>query len=158
MSSSIPTEPCLTAEEHHHHPQAPLAALSLAALGVIYGDIGTSPLYTMKECFSGSHGVAVTPDNVLGILSLVFWSLMVVVSLKYVIFVLRADNKGEGGTFSLLAALRRPLSDRKRWWTVLTVLTATGASMLYGDSVITPAISVLSAMEGLNMATDAAAP
>ena len=157
-SSAPPTDLRLPAEEHHHLPQAPLASLSLAALGVIYGDIGTSPLYTMKECFSGSHGVAVTPVNVLGILSLVFWSLMVVVSLKYVIFVLRADNRGEGGTFSLLAALRRPLSDRKRWWMVLTVLTATGASMLYGDSVITPAISVLSAMEGLNMATDAAAP
>ena len=157
-SSAPPTDLRLPAEGHHHHPQAPLASLSLAALGVIYGDIGTSPLYTMKECFSGIHGVAVTPGNVLGILSLVFWSLMVVVSLKYVIFVLRADNRGEGGTFSLLAALRKPLSERKRWWTVLTVLTATGASMLYGDSVITPAISVLSAMEGLNMATDAAAP
>lgn len=141
-----------------HHPQAPLHSLALAALGIIYGDIGTSPLYTIKECFSGSHGVEANAANVLGILSLVFWSLIIVVSLKYVIFVLRADNKGEGGTFSLLAALRKPLSNRKQWWTVLTVLTAAGASMLYGDGIITPAISVLSAMEGLNMATDAAAP
>ncbi len=145
-------------EENSHSPNAPLAPLALAALGIIYGDIGTSPLYTIKECFSGIHGVEPTSANILGILSLVFWSLMVVVSLKYVIFVLRADNKGEGGTFSLLAALRGPLSNRKRWWTVLTVLTASGASLLYGDGVITPAISVLSAMEGLNMATDAAAP
>ena len=145
-------------DNHPHHPQAPLHALALAALGIIYGDIGTSPLYTIKECFSGSHGVEANAANVLGILSLVFWSLIIVVSLKYVIFVLRADNKGEGGTFSLLAALRKPLSNRKRWWTVLTVLTAAGASMLYGDGIITPAISVLSAMEGLNMATDAAAP
>ena len=146
------------AEETSHHPQAPLAALSLAALGVIYGDIGTSPLYTIKECFSGSHGVAATTDNILGILSLIFWSLMIVVSLKYVIFVLRADNKGEGGTFSLLATLRQPLGERKRWWMILAVLTASGASLLYGDGIITPAISVLSAMEGLNMVTDAAAP
>ena len=141
-----------------HRPQEPLAGLSLAALGIIYGDIGTSPLYTIKECFSGSHGVEANTANVLGILSLVFWSLMIVVSLKYVIFVLRADNKGEGGTFSLLAALQRPLASNRRWWLVLTVLTAAGASLLYGDGVITPAISVLSAMEGLNMATDAAAP
>jgi KUP system potassium uptake protein len=144
--------------ENNHHPRAPLASLSLAALGIIYGDIGTSPLYTIKECFSGSHGVEPNPANVLGILSLVFWSLMIVVSLKYVIFVLRADNKGEGGTFSLLATLRRPLGHHRRWWAVLAVLTAAGASLLYGDGIITPAISVLSAMEGLNMATDAAAP
>ncbi len=155
MTDTTPSASPLQATEPSH---APLASLALAALGVIYGDIGTSPLYTIKECFSGSHGVAVNPANVLGILSLVFWSLMIVVSLKYVMFVLRADNKGEGGTFSLLAALRQPLGGQKRWWTVLTILTATGASMLYGDSIITPAISVLSAMEGLNMATDAAAP
>ena len=158
MSSDVSSETPVVLTEDQHHPQAPMAHLALAALGVIYGDIGTSPLYTIKECFSGSHGVAVTNDNILGILSLVFWSLMVVVSLKYVIFVLRADNKGEGGTFSLLAALRKPLSHRKQWWLILTVLTASGASLLYGDGVITPAISVLSAMEGLNMATDAAAP
>jgi len=145
-------------DNNHHPQQAPLASLALAALGVIYGDIGTSPLYTIKECFSGSHGVEPTTANILGILSLVFWSLMVVISLKYVIFVLRADNKGEGGTFSLLAALRTPLGQRKRWWAVLAVLAAAGASLLYGDGVITPAISVLSAMEGLTMATDAAAP
>lgn len=158
MSFSARSQSAQATEESNHHPQAPLTALSLAALGVIYGDIGTSPLYTIKECFSGSHGVEPNATNILGVLSLVFWSLMIVVSLKYVIFVLRADNKGEGGTFSLLATLHRPLGERRRWWAVLAVLTAAGASLLYGDGIITPAISVLSAMEGLNMATDAAAP
>ncbi|MDP3480620.1 MAG: potassium transporter Kup [Desulfoprunum sp.] len=132
------------------------SSLALAALGIIYGDIGTSPLYTIKECFSGKHGVAVTPANVTGIMSMIFWSLIFVVSIKYVIFVLRADNKGEGGTFSLLATLRGKLKDHRRKWAILTILTACGASLLYGDGVITPAISVLSAIEGLNMATDAA--
>lgn len=134
-----------------------ISSLSLAALGIIYGDIGTSPLYTIKECFSGIHGMAATEANVLGIMSMVFWSLIMVVSVKYVIFVLRADNKGEGGTFSLLATLRSKLQRQKRKWSFLTILTATGASLLYGDGVITPAISVLSAIEGLNMVTDAAA-
>ena len=144
-------------DTEHHHPKAPLPHLALAALGIIYGDIGTSPLYTIKECFSGSHGIATTPANILGILSMVFWSLIFVVSIKYVLFVLRADNKGEGGTFSLLAMLRSRLKDDKKRWAILTILTASGASLLYGDGVITPAISVLSAIEGLNMATDAAA-
>jgi KUP system potassium uptake protein len=133
------------------------SGLALAALGVIYGDIGTSPLYTIKECFSGHHGVAAVPDNITGIMSMVFWSLIIVVSVKYVIFFLRADNKGEGGTFSLLATLRSKLKNNRRTWAYLTVLAATGASLLYGDGVITPAISVLSAIEGLNLATDAAA-
>ncbi|MBI4805175.1 MAG: potassium transporter Kup [Desulfovibrio sp.] len=134
------------------------ASLSLAALGVVYGDIGTSPLYTIKECFSGLHAVAPTPGNVLGILSMVFWSLMIVVGLKYVIFIMRADNKGEGGIYALLAMLKGGPANQGKWWSFLTVLAAFGAALLYGDGVITPAISVLSAIEGLNMATDAAAP
>lgn len=142
----------------NHHPQVPLTALSLAALGVIYGDIGTSPLYTINECFFGNHRVPPDVTNILGILSLVFWSLTVEISLKYVVFLLRADNKGEGGTFSLLATLNRPLGRFKRWWHVLALLAAAGAALLYGDGVITPAISVLSAVEGLNLATEAAAP
>ena len=140
----------------HHQPHAPLPQLALAALGIIYGDIGTSPLYTIKECFSGSHGVDATPDNILGILSLIFWSLVLVVGLKYVIFIMRADNKGEGGIFSLLAMLQGRLKKGGTKWAVLTVLAAAGSALLYGDGVITPAISVLSAIEGLNMATDAA--
>lgn len=142
----------------NHRPTPPTTQLALAALGIIYGDIGTSPLYTIRECFFGSHGVATTPENILGILSMIFWSLVFVVSLKYVIFVLRADNNGEGGTFALLAMLRKRLKNDKNRWAILTILTASGASLLYGDGIITPAISVLSAIEGLNMATDAAAP
>jgi KUP system potassium uptake protein len=128
----------------------------MSALGIIYGDIGTSPLYTIKECFAGTHGVAPTPANILGILSLVFWSLMLVVGLKYVVFIMRADNKGEGGIFSLLSMLQSPRLNGSQW-KMLTLLAAFGAALLYGDGVITPAISVLSAIEGLNMATDAAA-
>ena len=133
-----------------------LPLLAMAALGIIYGDIGTSPLYTIKECFTGAHGVAPTTANVLGILSLVFWSLMLVVGLKYVVFIMQADNKGEGGIFSLLSMLQG-LQISGKQWSLLTFLAAFGAALLYGDGVITPAISVLSAIEGLNMATDAAA-
>jgi len=134
-----------------------LSLLAIAALGIIYGDIGTSPLYTIKECFSGTHGVPPTPENILGILSLVFWSLMLVVGLKYVVFIMQADNKGEGGIFSLLSMLQGRVQRDGRLWASLTFLAALGAALLYGDGVITPAISVLSAIEGLNMATDAAA-
>ena len=140
-----------------HNSRKNLPLLALGALGVIYGDIGTSPLYTIKECFSGNHGVPPTPGNILGILSMVFWSLMLVVGLKYVMFIMLADNKGEGGIFSLLAMVQGRLKNDKKWWSVLTFLAAFGAALLYGDGVITPAISVLSAIEGLNMATDAAA-
>ncbi len=133
-----------------------LPLLAMAALGIIYGDIGTSPLYTIKECFTGAHGVEPTAANVLGILSLVFWSLMLVVGLKYVVFIMQADNKGEGGIFSLLSMLQG-LQISGKQWSLLTFLAAFGAALLYGDGVITPAISVLSAIEGLNMATDAAA-
>jgi KUP system potassium uptake protein len=145
------------AASRSHVPSLGISSISLAALGIIYGDIGTSPLYTIKECFSGSHGVAATSVNIIGIMSMVFWSLIMVVSVKYVVFVLRADNKGEGGTFSLLATLRGKLQRQRKLWGVLTILTASGASLLYGDGVITPAISVLSAIEGLNMVTEAAA-
>ncbi len=139
----------------HCRKEVPL--LAMAALGIIYGDIGTSPLYTIKECFAGAHGVAPTPANVLGILSLVFWSLVLVVGLKYVVFILRADNRGEGGIYALLAMLQGTRING-RAWSALSLLAVLGAALLYGDGVITPAISVLSAIEGLNMATDAAAP
>ncbi len=139
----------------HCRKEVPL--LAMAALGIIYGDIGTSPLYTIKECFAGTHGVTPTSANVLGILSLVFWSLVLVVGLKYVVFILRADNRGEGGIYALLAMLQGTRING-RAWSALTLLAVLGAALLYGDGVITPAISVLSAIEGLNMATDAAAP
>ena len=125
-------------------------ALMLAALGVVYGDIGTSPLYAIKECFSpeSSHHVAPTPENVLGVLSLVFWSLTMIVTVKYLTFVMRADNEGAGGILALLALV--PPKDGKRdGRPILLPLVLFGAALLYGDGVITPAISVLSAVEGL---------
>jgi KUP system potassium uptake protein len=129
-----------------------MSILVLGALGVVYGDIGTSPLYALKECFSPEHGIALTPANVHGILSLLFWTMTLVVSLKYVVFVLRADNDGEGGILSLVALATRGVADGRMRW-ALMILGVFGASMFYGDAMITPAISVLSAVEGLEVAT-----
>lgn len=141
----------------HGRPEGDVR-LAIAALGVVYGDIGTSPLYSMKECFLPPHGVAVSATNVLGVLSLFFWSLTLVIVVKYLTFVLRADNNGEGGILALLALLKpkggasAPPDDR-RWVQVLMLFGLFGAALLYGDGVITPAISVLSAVEGLGVAT-----
>ena len=133
-----------------------LAFVALGALGVVYGDIGTSPLYALKECFTGPHGVSVTKGNVLGVLSLIFWSLNFVVTLKYLTVVMRADNRGEGGILALLALVRPHgegrLPTRYRW---LVGTGLFGAALLYGDGIITPAISVLGAVEGLSIATPA---
>ncbi|MDQ7988030.1 MAG: potassium transporter Kup [Candidatus Dactylopiibacterium sp.] len=134
-----------------------LAALTLAATGIVYGDIGTSPLYTMKEIF-GSHGIAPDTANVLGILSLVFWALMLVVSLKYVVFIMRADNRGEGGIMALTALANRAVTGSRRRMLVLTMLGLFGAALFYGDGVITPAMSVMSAVEGLEVAAPALHP
>jgi len=136
-----------------------LATLTLAALGIVYGDIGTSPLYSIKEVFGGAHHpVPITPDNVLGILSLFFWSLIVVVTLKYVAFIMRANNKGEGGIIALLTlALQKGDPDSRRQ-KLLVILGLFGAALFYGDGVITPAISVLSAVEGLEIITPAFKP
>jgi KUP system potassium uptake protein len=138
----------------HDHGNKNLYALALGAIGVVYGDIGTSPLYTLKEAF-GPHGVAVSHDNVLGVLSLIFWSLIVVVSLKYATFIMSADNKGEGGIMALTTLAHRGVrsSARARW--IIMVLGLFGAALFFGDSVITPAMSVLSAVEGLGVATPA---
>ncbi len=125
--------------------------LLLAALGVVFGDIGTSPLYAMRECFHGEHAIAVNQDNVLGVLSLIIWSLTLIVSVKYVAYVLRADNKGEGGILALMALASSTMKS-SRLHTVLLTLGVFGAALLYGDGVITPAISVLSAVEGLEVA------
>ncbi|MFI5257465.1 MAG: potassium transporter Kup [Gemmatimonadales bacterium] len=131
-----------------------LGLLTLTALGVVYGDIGTSPLYALRECFRTEYGIVPTPPNVLGVLSLILWSLILVVSVKYIVFILRADNRGEGGILALLALLlqqsRRPEDSRRRL--VLVSLGLFGAALLYGDGVITPAISVLGAVEGLEVA------
>ncbi len=150
-------------EEHSHapivHGPRDLARLGLGALGVVYGDIGTSPLYALKECFAAGHGVAPSVANVLGILSLVFWSLTLVITVKYVGFVLRADNHGDGGILALLALVteqrshpRKGESGRKRLL-ILVGLGLIGFSLLLGEGMITPAISVLGALEGLDVAT-----
>ena len=137
---------------------ASLATAAVAAMGVVYGDIGTSPLYTMKEVFNGPHAVAVTPENLLGILSLVFWALAISVSLKYVVFITRADNRGEGGIMALTAlALRTAGASPGLLW-LLSILGIFGAGLFYGDAVITPAMSVLSAVEGLEVATPLVKP
>lgn len=130
-----------------------LLLLSLSALGIVYGDIGTSPLYAVKECFHGHHGLQPTPGNVLGVLSLIFWSLIVIISIKYITLVLRADNDGEGGILALMALVRPDNAKGGYKYFIILTLGLFGASLLYGDGIITPAISVLSAVEGLNVAT-----
>ena len=135
------------------HKKSSLAALTLAAVGIVYGDIGTSPLYTLKTIFDPEHGLALTEANLQGIISLIFWGLSFIVSLKYVSLVLRADNRGEGGIMALMAlALNSVSKFAKGWHYPLMLLGVFGATMFYGDSVITPAISVLSAIEGLEVA------
>jgi KUP system potassium uptake protein len=136
--------------ETHSHSSS--FGLMVAATGVVYGDIGTSPLYTLKEVFSGHYGVRVDPEGVFGILSLILWSLIWVVSLKYVLFMLRADNGGEGGVMALTALARRATASHPRLSGVLLLLGLFGTALFYGDSMITPAISVLSAVEGLEVA------
>ena len=128
-------------------------ALTLAALGVVFGDIGTSPLYAVKETFSPAHGLPFTPATILGGLSTIFWSLVVVVSLKYVVLVMRADNRGEGGTMALLALASNALKQRPRLRLAVTLLGLLGAALFLGETVLTPAISVVSAIEGLQVGT-----
>ena len=135
-----------------------VAGLALAAIGIVYGDIGTSPLYSLKTVFDPAHGLALTPANLIGVVSLIFWGLSIIVSLKYVTLVLRADNRGEGGIMALLALALAAVGDRKRLHVALLLIGVFGASLFYGDSVITPAISVLSAIEGLEVATPALQP
>ncbi|MDE2388940.1 MAG: potassium transporter Kup [Betaproteobacteria bacterium] len=129
-----------------------LGLLSLAALGVVYGDIGTSPLYVMKTVFDPVHGLAVTANNIIGVVSLIFWAIMIVVTVKYITLILRADNHGEGGIMALLSLAGSSVADRPRLRALLFMIGAFGAALFYGDGVITPAISVLSAVEGLEVA------
>jgi K+ transporter len=164
MAGTTSTDIHTTLADEHGHPHTAtprgryLALLSLTALGIVYGDIGTSPLYAMRECFHGPHAIAATPDNIFGVLSLIFWALIIIISIKYCVFVLRADNHGEGGILALtaLATPIKILSKSER--TALVVLGIFGAALLYGDGIITPAISVLGAIEGLNVATPLFAP
>jgi KUP system potassium uptake protein len=134
-------------------PASYAAGLALAALGVVYGDIGTSPLYSLRETFHHAHGVAMTPENIMGAISLIFWSLVLVISLKYVTFVLRADNRGEGGILALMALVTLTSSEASARRRYIVLLGLFGTALLYGDGIITPAISVLSAVEGLEIAT-----
>jgi KUP system potassium uptake protein len=135
-----------------------MGALTLAALGVVYGDIGTSPLYTVKEIFAPHTGVLLDVNNIIGAVSAILWSLMVVVTLKYVVLILRADNRGEGGGLALTALAARAVHDRPRLRQALLMMGLFGATLFYGDSVITPAISVIGAMEGLEVITPAFQP
>jgi KUP system potassium uptake protein len=148
--------PSLSSPRHagsSNHPATSLRVLTLGALGVVYGDIGTSPLYALRECFHGEHGVTPTHDNVLGVLSLIFWSLTLIISIKYILFVMRADNNGEGGILALLALVAQSPGARRKSRATLIALGLFGAALLYGDGMITPAISVLGAVEGLDVAT-----
>ena len=149
----------------HRHVEADprgrrLAVLTLTALGIVYGDIGTSPLYTLREAFSDDYGLAVNVANVYGILSLILWSLVLVVAVKYLVFILRADNRGEGGVLAMLALLlqRQHRAEQRTRRTLLILLGVFGTALLFGDGIITPAISVLGAMEGLEVATPALKP
>ncbi|MEO5765438.1 MAG: potassium transporter Kup [Casimicrobiaceae bacterium] len=135
-----------------------MTPLVIGAIGVVYGDIGTSPLYTLRTAFTGPHGMPLTQQNVMGVLSVIFWALVVVVTLKYITLIMRADNRGEGGILALTALVSRGLegAPRRRWW--LVGFGIFGAAMFYGDGMITPAISVLGAMEGLEVITPALHP
>ena len=134
------------------HKKSRFAALTLSAVGIVYGDIGTSPLYTLKAVFDKDHGLTLNTPNLLGIISLIFWALTLIVSLKYVTLVLRADNRGEGGIMALMALALNSVTRHSGWYLPLMVVGVFGATMFYGDSVITPAISVLGAIEGIEVA------
>ncbi|MFZ6844725.1 potassium transporter Kup [Undibacterium sp. RuTC16W] len=142
----------------NQHTKSSLTALTLAAIGIVYGDIGTSPLYTMKEVFSKEHGLPLTEANIFGIVSLILWGLFIIVAVKYVTLILRADNRGEGGIMALTAMALESVGKSSKWHFLLFVLGLFGAALFYGDGVITPAISVLSAIEGLEVATPAFSP
>jgi KUP system potassium uptake protein len=136
-----------------HGPRESFGALALGSIGVVFGDIGTSPLYSLKESFVGHHPLTVDPPHIFGVLSLVFWTMMLIVTLKYVLIVLRADNRGEGGSLALLALISRK-TEGSRWGPLLVIMGVIATALFYGDAIITPAISVLSAVEGLSVVND----
>ena len=136
------------------HFKGSMLGLALTAIGVVFGDIGTSPLYALKACFDPEHGIPMTSDSIFGVISMIFWAFMIVVSLKYVLFVMRANNHGEGGILALMALSMRTAVTGTRKATILMVIGILGACLFYGDAVITPAISVLSAVEGLTVVSD----
>lgn len=148
--ATLTSDNMLPAEPAGHVPNETLPKLMLGAIGVVYGDIGTSPLYTMKESFLGPHPLAVDRLHIFGVLSLIFWTLMMIVTFKYVSVAMRADNRGEGGSFALLSLIARNL-EGKKWTATLVMLGVLATCLFYGDAMITPAISVLSAVEGLTI-------
>ena len=151
FSNSTLLKPVELHDDHNDHKKG-LAAMMLAAIGVVFGDIGTSPLYALKECFDPHHGIAFSPEALFGVIAMMIWSLIMVVTFKYVLFVMRADNKGEGGVLSLMALALRSFDSKSKKYFFLMILGMLGACMLLGESVITPAISVLSAVEGIEIA------
>ncbi len=153
MSDSPASELPADRPAGHHHPQSGIVGLAVGAVGIVFGDIGTSPIYAFRETFKGHHHLEQGDPEILGVLSLIFWSMMIVVAIKYVIVIMRADNKGEGGSLALLALINRKSSEggqRRRWTAGIVLLGVFACALFYGDSMITPAISVLSAVEGLN--------
>jgi len=153
LASTVPVDDTATA----HAPNERLPKLMLGAVGVVYGDIGTSPLYAMKESFLGPHPMSVDRLHVFGVLSLIFWSLMLIVTFKYVLVAMRADNKGEGGSFALLSLISRSLGEKK-WTASLVVMGVLATCLFYGDAMITPAVTMLPAIEGLAVAEPAVQP
>ena len=127
----------------HGHAQGPLYKLVIGAIGIVYGDIGTSPIYAFRETFAGHHVLKVDQLHIFGVLSLMFWSMMIIVTLKYVTIIMRADNKGEGGSLALLALINRTLSGKKKWTSGVVMLGVFATALFYGDSMITPAVTVL---------------
>jgi KUP system potassium uptake protein len=155
--SATPTDPATTQTPHdelhagHGHSQDGIIKLAVGAIGIVFGDIGTSPLYAFRETFNGHHKMALDDLHIMGVISLMFWSMMIVVTLKYVTIIMRADNKGEGGSLALLALINSK-SGQKRWTAGIVLLGVFATALFYGDSMITPAVSVLSAVEGLAIA------
>src|SRR3954462_9647098 len=132
----------------HGHAQGPMHKLVIGAIGIVYGDIGTSPIYAFRETFAGHHTLIPDRLHIYGVLSLIFYSMMIIVTLKYVSIIMRADNKGEGGSLARRALIKRTLSGKKKWTSGVIMLGVFPTALFYGDSMITPAISVLSAVEG----------
>src|SRR5438445_13024539 len=140
------------------HARGPMYKLVVGAIGIVYGDIGTSPIYAFRETFAGHHVLRVDQTHIFGVLSLIFWSMMIIVTLKYVTIIMRADNKGEGGSLALLALINRTLSGKRKWTSGVVMLGVFATALFYGDSMITPAVTVLSAVEGLETVNAGLAP
>jgi KUP system potassium uptake protein len=157
MSENQPDTSAEGADSHHHAHSKATLKLAVGAIGIVFGDIGTSPLYAFRETFAGHHKLTLDPDHILGVISLMFWSMMLVVTLKYVTIIMRADNKGEGGSLALLALISGQ-TKTKRWTSGIVLLGVFATALFYGDSMITPAVSVLSAVEGLAVYNPALSP